>query len=176
MDGRINPTTQFSGEKPICRFGQEDTANLAVSTTEKCDELAKFFHSRMTDPRDVDNSQEYDTMMANILRKIHTSPFDNVFTEPEVFKVLKDLKKNKAPGRDGLQPDLFYKIPNSLSLLTSLLNSIVETHTIPSILLGVNVIPLNKPNKSMDLCEHFRPISLIGKIFAQILHLIQKCQ
>ncbi len=99
---------------------------------------------------------------------------NNDFTIEEVAKIVNKAKSGKAPGIDGLISDIF-KNHNSIVLLTSLLNTCLREHLIPTTWsLGViNPIP-KSANNDPRVPLNYRGISLLsvpGKLYtAAISH------
>ena len=94
---------------------------------------------------------------------------DDLLTEETVGLLAHAMKKNKAAGIDGIQPEhLKYAGPICLKALTILFNSITRTQFIPpQFKIGV-IIPIPKGDKDKALQNNYRGITLqplISKLY-----------
>jgi len=100
---------------------------------------------------------------------------DNQRWEPEIsclttFKLLSQIKLNKAPGSDGIPPHVIRKCASSIAPpLTHLFSLPIEFGELPSQWKLARVIPI--PKRGAKSISDLRPISLLP-IFAKILERI----
>jgi ribonuclease HI len=91
------------------------------------------------------------------------------------FKTSLQSRKDTTPGLDDIKYILIKNLHvNAQKLLLHIFNLLWESQTIPSAWKTQCVIPILKPNKPIDDCNSYRPISLsscIGKIFENMLKL-----
>ena len=91
----------------------------------------------------------------------------------EILSVIKKLKKNKAPGHDGINNSTVKNLPSKIIiLLTYIFNAIFRLSYFPNSWKSAMIITIPKPRKPPDTPESYRPISLLptlGKIFEKIL-------
>ncbi|XP_041984068.1 uncharacterized protein LOC121736750 [Aricia agestis] len=90
----------------------------------------------------------------------------------EVENAIDSLKKDKAPGPDGIDNDILkHNKETIIPILTELFNDILVTEIIPQQWTESNIILLHKKGDKHDI-GNYRPISLMSntyKIFAKIL-------
>lgn len=111
----------------------------------------------------------------------HTNPQDHTDTVPildepidelEVRAALKGLKKNKAPGLDGLPPLVFKMFHSQLiRFTTALFNKLLEQESYPEVWSSGSIKPI--PKKGDKKCaSNYRGITLLpimGKLFTAVL-------
>ena len=129
------------------------------------DELGAYFESLLTGPEDRSHVDlPHDFEMDPIL--------DDPIEEEEVRTAISCLKKNKAPGLDGLSPAAF-KLFNShlISFTTSLFNRLLEQGTFPDSWSSGAIKPIYKKSCKEDP-NNYRGITLLpilSKLFTAIL-------
>ena len=94
------------------------------------------------------------------------------FTEEEVERAIKRMKRHKAQGVDGITSDII-KLggPMVLTYLTSIFNNILKTKQIPDSWHEAKIVILFKKGDPKDI-KNYRPISLLShsyKIFTRLL-------
>lgn len=86
----------------------------------------------------------------------------------EVIRAINCCKKNSAPGLDGIEYEMFKKLPKGyINILTDIFNQIFKKAVLPEQWRKYQVIFIDKPGK-----EKVRPISLsscMGKILERIV-------
>uniref|UniRef100_A0A803J592 Reverse transcriptase domain-containing protein n=1 Tax=Xenopus tropicalis TaxID=8364 RepID=A0A803J592_XENTR len=94
-------------------------------------------------------------------------------TDIETQEAIDSFPQGKAAGSDGIPIELYKKHAKSLTpLLTKMYGEAISTGTFPESMYEAAIILLPKPGKDPQLCESFRPISLLTtdvKIYAKIL-------
>ena len=98
---------------------------------------------------------------------------DEEIFEEEVFRAIKRLKWNKAPGLDGLVPELFKAFNNELiTFLTRIFNAAFCSGIFPRSWSIGSIIPIHKKGDE-KLPSNYRGITLlpiIGKLLSSILN------
>ena len=94
------------------------------------------------------------------------------FTEEEVERAIKRMKRHKAQGVDGITSDIT-KLggPMVLTYLTNIFNNILRTKQIPDSWHEAKIVILFKKGDPKDI-KNYRPISLLShsyKIFTRLL-------
>ena len=94
------------------------------------------------------------------------------FTEEEVERAIKRMKRHKAQGMDGITSDII-KLgrPIVLTYLTNIFNNILKTKQIPDSWHEAKIVILFKKGDPKDI-KNYRPISLLShsyKIFTRLL-------
>ena len=94
------------------------------------------------------------------------------FTEEEVERAIKRMKRHKAQGVDGITSDII-KLGGSMVLtyLTNIFNNILKTKQIPDSWHEAKIVILFKKGDPKDI-KNYRPISLLShsyKIFTRLL-------
>jgi len=138
---------------------------------EKSDQLKRWvdhFSSLYSDPVPFDNS---------VLDAIEQLPemayLDEDTTMQELESALKVLKSGKAPGSDGIPPELLkLNVPVLKDLLLDLLLSCWHKGHVPQDLKDAKLVTLFKNKGSRQDCDNYRAIallSLVGKLFARVI-------
>ena len=95
---------------------------------------------------------------------------DEHFSDKEISEQIHNLKKDKAPGIDGLLNEMFIKCENIfLPILTKLLNHILSTGLYPEEWSKGIVVPIYKKGDGSDV-GNYRPITLISHLAKLFLH------
>lgn len=83
-------------------------------------------------------------------------------TPKEVWRNIKTLKKNKAPGYDMIDTKVLEESPRKVIVyLTMLFNAVMRVGYFPDLWKVSNVIMLQKPGKPIHEITSYRPISLL---------------
>jgi len=86
---------------------------------------------------------------------------EKIFSQEEIFTVLKKLPKSKSPGPDGLICELYSAFKEEFSIiLTRLFNFCIENNNIPQQMQEANIHLLFKKGDTDNLAN-WRPISLL---------------
>ena len=99
---------------------------------------------------------------------------ENLITSDEVITVLKALKKGKAPGHDGLNPEFWKACASSEIMIEWILNrsnQIMKYKTLPDQWKIAKVACLYKKGDPA-MPDNYRPVSLLAvgyKIFSSVL-------
>ena len=85
-----------------------------------------------------------------------------MFTEEEVERAIKRMKKHKAQGMDGITSDII-KLggPIVLTYLTNIFNNILKTKQIPDSWHEAKILILFKKGDPKDI-KNYRPINLLS--------------
>ncbi len=118
-------------------------------------------------------TNDYNSVNGNSDENLITDLLNSVITEEEVRFALRNLKKGKSPGLDGLPIDIFIKCENQLlKMILHLLNYILDNGTYPEKWAQGLIDPLFKKG-STELPSNYRRISIlpaISKIIEFILN------
>lgn len=94
-------------------------------------------------------------------------------SEDEVARAITSTPSGKSPGPDGFTPKFYKQFATLLTpFLTKVFNSISERSVFPPQTLEAHITLIPKPDKDLNVCANYRPISLIGvdlKVYAKIL-------
>lgn len=93
----------------------------------------------------------------------------------EILSAIRTLSPNESPGLDGFPVEWYDTYADSLaSRLLEMYKGALEQGVLPESLREALIVLIPKPHKDHELCESYRPISLINvyaKIIAKILAL-----
>ena len=127
----------------------------------------KQWTSRLTTPQALADLQN---MGPNLFPE---SPSEPLFTLAELQATLSKLKKNKAPGPDGIPNELYSLLDSEGELLLlQVYNDILTTPQIPEDWYNATVVSIFKGKGSDTDVANYRPISLLNasyKIFASLI-------
>ena len=86
------------------------------------------------------------------------------FTEEEVERAIKRMKRHKAQGMDGITSDII-KLgrPVVLTYLTNIFNNILKTKQIPDSWHEAKIVVLFKKGDPKDI-KNYRPVSLLSQL------------
>ena len=82
----------------------------------------------------------------------------------EVVKAVETMSGGKAAGPDGFVVDVYQNFPGILASLYQLFNLIMDTGSLPLLMLKLHIAPLEKPLKDPEECSSKRPISLLNTL------------
>ena len=92
---------------------------------------------------------------------------------PEISRLLRKLKRNKAVGPDDLPPGFLKDIAESIAKpFTHIVNLSLKTSEIPLDFKIANITPLFK-SRSVKVTDNYRPISVLpimSKILEKVVH------
>ncbi|XP_052673517.1 uncharacterized protein LOC128155711 [Crassostrea angulata] len=117
------------------------------------------------------------TVTVSALDAIECLPtMDELDVEPtleELSKAIDNLASGKAPGNDGIPPDLLKQCKSSLlSPLHKVLCECWEDGSVPQDMRDAKIITLYKNKGERSDCNNYRGISLlsiVGKVFARVI-------
>lgn len=105
--------------------------------------------------------------------QVHATLFLYPTDEPEIKKIIRELKNNKAPGKDKIRAEVIKDLEDIVAKpLCYIFNLILETGIYPSALKEAIIKPVHKSGDKF-LMENYRPISLVSN-FNKILEKIIK--
>lgn len=125
-----------------------------------------------------DNEQEDDRHHKDLRKNMETRPDNHDETQPvtseEVEAIINGLKKNKAPGPDGIKSEVLQHLAGIISpFLSQLFNECLRQKRIPSIWKQSELVILKKgEDKDPLIPKSYRPICLLnilGKIQEKML-------
>ena len=88
-----------------------------------------------------------------------------ILSHVQLIKAIKDSSNNNSTGPDKINiKHLKHLDPRALDYLLNLYNLVLNTNIIPIIWKTAKIIPIPKPNKSVNEGSSYRPISLLSPI------------
>lgn len=137
-----------------------------ITTTQPLDTMSKFMDHFFQD----DNLASIDNITANT-----SSEDQHPITTSELINTINSFSNQKAPGFDGLTPDIVKSIINSnIDLFTEIYNKCYTMEYFPVIWKKSIIKILKKPNKDdYSKPNAYRPIGLLpvfGKILEKIIY------
>lgn len=147
-----------------------------VNDAEHMLKTAKQYYQKLyqdTDPNDNDINNYLDRIrFKNILTNVENIKCEGVITLNECTEVIKDLKKNKSPGLDGLSCEFYQTFWHSFGyFLVEVYNESYENGILP-VTVRKSVLGLIYKKGEKELLKNYRPISLTNtdyKILAFVL-------
>lgn len=134
------------------------------------------FYDHFKDLNEADLCLQEDPFDIENYCKVAFSPkiLSEKITYTEISKCIKNLKNNKAPGKDGVINEQIKNAPDCLiELLQLLFNVIFDSGIIPSSWAIGSVVPLYKNKGDKHSTDNYRGITLLsclGKLFTSILN------
>lgn len=145
---------------------EKSKQNLNISTEEWVNHFKNLLYDQQ-DNQPIENSDNLEETYDQIL--------DSEFTEKEIHERISSLKKNKAPGIDGILNEMlkygrFYLVP----MLTKLFNNVLDKGIFPSQWNVGLIKPIYKNKGDPSLPGNYRGITLassLGKLFTSIMQI-----
>jgi ribonuclease HI len=155
---------------PLSRNGR-----TARSDSEKA-ELAAATHAEASRLRVPKADQQ--AARAEVRRAIKADPQGDpvaaAFHPAELQGALKD-SKGRAPGDDGVHPEVLKRLPPSgLAALLSLLNRSWTEAKLPAAWRRATIVPIAKKDKPKDDPKSYRPVSLLSCVGKLLESMLQK--
>ena len=93
----------------------------------------------------------------------------------ELQQAIRVLRRNRAPGTDGVTQDLLKMLDYSAEKqLLSLLNQCLRERKIPEDWKQARIVSIFKNKGSPSLPENYRPISLLNSFYKVYASILQK--
>ena len=170
-----NSRAFFTGLKSVYGPSQQTSAPVKSRTgtllTEKSDILDRWtehFDLLLNRPSSAHQSAIDEMEQAPVVEQLADPP-----TTEEVLEAIRRLQPGKAPGPDGIPPEIFKEGgPHIAQELTSLFQLFWEKEELPQDLKDANIVYLYKHKGDKTLCDNYRGISLLsiaGKILAKVI-------
>ncbi|XP_073780380.1 transposon TX1 uncharacterized 149 kDa protein [Danio rerio] len=144
-----------------------------IKTTEGILKEVESFYSKLYDEKTIDND-----ILMEVLEFLEEKVDKNCavlsqdFTVLEIFKALKDFKRGKSPGSDGLPSEFYTTFWDILAQdLLTVFNELQNFNKLPDSFRIGTVLLLFKKGDKTDL-RNWRPITLLNcdcKLFSKIL-------
>ena len=113
-------------------------------------------------------------IVASVDAILQDAPNEKPFTEEELDKAIKSLRKGKCPGPDNIPDKIFLKASgNTRKVYLKMLNHIQERGSIPEQWLSGNITRLYKGKGTKGKCSNERGITLasnVDKLFEQMVN------
>ena len=156
---------QSSGSSPLL---SADGTQLLSEKKQILERWAEHFDSVLNRPSTVN-----DEAIARLPQVEINQELDNLPTEEEVRKAIKQLSCGKAPGSDAIPAEI-YKAggPTTIQKLTQLFQSMWNEGKVPQQLKDASIVHIYKRKGNRQSCDNHRGISLLsiaGKILARVL-------
>lgn len=165
----------FAGLKDV--YGPSSNAMAPVRSgdgtllTEKSDIVQRWsdhFSQLLNRPSEIDQQAIKDMPQRSILTSLNDPP-----TLEETQKAIKQLQVGRAPGPDGIPPEIFKEGGETVATkLTELMQLFWEEGSVPQDFKDANIIHLYKNKGDRASCDNHRGISLLsiaGKIMARVV-------
>ena len=136
---------------------------VPVNTRKEAEALNRHFSktSRVEKSKELDSKNREERRALGCKASVGRRAFEATFTLNELEKALKQSKKGKAPGCDGVMVDMLCKLgPKAKAYLLRLFNETWECGKLPNTWRKATLIPVLKPGKPADDVRSYRPISL----------------
>ena len=165
----------FAGLKTV--YGPSSNAYAPVRSahgtllTEKSDIIQRWsdhFNQLLNRPSQIDQLVIQDMPQRPIMAFLDDPP-----TQVETQKAIKQLQAGKAPGPDGIPPEIYKEVGDAVQVkLNELLQQFWEESSVPQDFKDANIIHLYKNKGDRASCDNHRGISLLnvaGKIMARVI-------
>jgi len=147
---------------------QDSDGNILLEKTEQLRRWVDHYSTLYSNPVPFD-----DSVLDSIEQLPELTSLDSQPTLQEVERALKDMKSGKAPGSDGIPPELLkLDVPVLREHLLDLLVSCWREGRVPQDLKDAKLVTLFKNKGSRQVCDNYRAIallSLVGKLFARVI-------
>ena len=132
--------------------------NKPVSENKK---IVNLLNRQYTPSTSKKPTQEYRSTIRKL--KLKKNSTEVLFTSAQTKKAIRQSKNSKALGPDEISPIMLKHLgDHGAAYLTKLFNATVNSAIIPANWKTGKIIPLLKPNKSIDESKSYRPISLLS--------------
>ena len=151
-----------------CPLLNADGTQLLTEKKHILDRWAEHFDKVLNRPAEINNEA-----IAQLPQVPMNTDLDQVPTESEIRKAIRQLSRGKAPGSDAIPAEVYKtESPALIHHLVELLNSIWKSEQVPQQLKDASIIHIYKRKGNRQSCDNHRGISLLsiaGKILARIL-------
>ena len=152
MKGKTRPK-----RSPLISEGQHH-----YSSQEKANIFTKHYRDTMSSNDDIEYPIQFSEDIARTKEKGAFPQCDSIFTMQEMQNGLQKLEENKAYGTDEVGNEFLKHLPlPKVQELLGLFNRSWKEGKLPPPWKTGLIIPINKPGKSTELPESYRPISLL---------------
>lgn len=155
------------GQKDIQKLG--DPEGAVTSDRQKILQIVENFYSAMYTKQSTNNG-------VPIIPKVCNQGSEEIpeITTSEIEMALREMKKNKAPGEDGIVIESIKaggeKLINALKVL---FNKCLEHEQIPTSWNNAIMIIMHKKGDPTDL-KNYRPISLLSQVYKLFIKIITR--
>uniref|UniRef100_A0A670HM89 Reverse transcriptase domain-containing protein n=1 Tax=Podarcis muralis TaxID=64176 RepID=A0A670HM89_PODMU len=135
------------------------------------------FYKHLYNNREKNNMKKIERFLkGKSVQKIPTDKKDRLnapIVNEEIIETIKELKKGKAPGPDGLTSSYYKELRHALIVpIKEVMNNILQQQDIPRTWKEAFITLIPKQDSDLTQVKNYRPISLLNtdyKIFAGIL-------
>jgi len=125
-------------------------------------------------PTNIENDDAITQTTVNIINAYSNFNLEPLITEDEVDAAIMKVKNNKAPGLDGLNPEILKRLWRvDKEILLILFNNCLRKSSFPELWRQAKLKPILKDiQKDPALTKSYRPIALLpvlGKLFERII-------
>jgi retron-type reverse transcriptase len=148
---------------------------LVFSDEDKAEVLADSLASQCRTVQENTNDDLIRLVHREVRRTLADDPHTRLrHTNPgEVQQIIKQLKKRKAPGPDGIPNEALKSLPlKGICHLVAIINASLRLRHFPRKWKIADVVTIPKPGKDRLFPQNFRPISLLptmGKVLEKII-------
>ena len=155
---------QKKNKLPIYNF---HTGKMYKNNKEIANEFAKHFKSIFSDKSKLKSPQHFRHIKLSFIPFINT----NTPTKEEILSVMKEMKKHKASGPDGIPVEAYLQSNTLQAHLVFQIREFWRTGTLDNELATGNTILLYKKG-NRDVLSNYRPITLLNHHFKILTKLI----
>jgi hypothetical protein len=138
---------------------------LAMNKKEKAEICKEYFDKLL-------NTEEPRELITKGNKEISKVEVEVELNIEDIKKAMRNLKNNKAPGTDGIHPELIrYGGNKLLNRMYELLRQIWEEERIPEEWTETIIVPIHKTG-DRDMCENYRGIALGNAAYKILLNMI----
>ncbi|GBM25257.1 RNA-directed DNA polymerase from mobile element jockey, partial [Araneus ventricosus] len=154
----------------------KDPASIAQTNSEKANCLADSLENQFK-LNDLQHTETEAIVGNSVNCFLNTTPnhFNNFppTSNDELINCIKKLKKNKAPGYDGINNKIILNLPHaSITTLKIITDNIMKFGYFPTRWKTATIIPILKPGKDPTDPMSYRPISLLPSISKIAEHIL----
>ncbi|GBL70831.1 RNA-directed DNA polymerase from mobile element jockey [Araneus ventricosus] len=151
-------------------------ASIAQTNSEKANCLADSLENQFK-LNDIQHTETEAIVGNSVNCFLNTTPnhFNNFppTSNDELINCIKKLKKNKAPGYDGINNKIILNLPHaSITTLKIITDNIMKFGYFPTRWKTATIIPILKPGKDPTDPVSYRPISLLPSISKIAEHIL----
>lgn len=157
----------------------KNSSGILVTDPKEISASFKLFYSTLYKSEFPTNTTKMNQFLYNLENPTidcdRVKELDAPLSLEELLLSIKAMQSNKAPGPDGFTVEFFKKFSDKLApLLLQMYNESLENGLLPPTLTQASISLLLKPDKDLNLCGSYRPLSLLNvdvKVLAKTIAL-----